>query len=57
MGSGASTIVLALFFFYALLVAPFCVLVGSRTSWRMGWLMSAPLIFLPLVLLIGFLIP
>ncbi|WP_187284402.1 hypothetical protein [Streptomyces sp. uw30] len=57
MGSGAGFIVFAVFFFYLLLMGPFCVLIGSRTSSRMGWLMSAPLIFLPLALLVGFLIP
>ncbi|MFF3336797.1 hypothetical protein ACFYWX_46160 [Streptomyces sp. NPDC002888] len=57
VGSGAGIIVLAVFFLYLLLMAPFCILVGSRTSWRMGWVMSAPLIFLPLALLIGFLVP
>ncbi len=57
MGSGASVIVLAVFYFYAILLTPFCILVGSRTSWRMGWLMSVPLIFLPLALLITFFVP
>ncbi|MCF3132712.1 hypothetical protein [Streptomyces olivochromogenes] len=46
-----------MFFFYVLLMAPFCILVGSRTSSGMGWLMSVPLIALPLALLVGFLIP
>jgi hypothetical protein len=54
---GAGVVVLVVFWFYVPLMVPFCVLVGSRTSWRMGWLMSAPLIFLPLALLVGFLIP
>lgn len=55
MGSGAGVVVLAVFLFYALLMVPFCILVGARTSRRMGWLMSIPLVFLPLVLLIGLL--
>lgn len=57
MGSGAGIIAWAVFFFYVLLMAPFCILVGSRTSSGMGWLMSVPLIALPLALLVGFLIP
>ncbi len=57
MGSGAGVVVLAAFFFYVPLVAPFCVLVGARTSRRMGWLMSIPMVFLPLALVVGFLVP
>ncbi|MFG2554122.1 hypothetical protein [Streptomyces sp. NPDC048581] len=57
MGSGAGVIVLAVFFFYVLLMGPFCVLVGSRTSWGMGWLMSVPLIFLPLAWVVALLTP
>ncbi|MFJ7072396.1 hypothetical protein [Streptomyces sp. NPDC098781] len=57
MGSGAGGIMLAVFFLYVLLMGPFCVLVGTRTSWRMGWLMSIPLIFLPFALLVGVLVP
>jgi ABC-type multidrug transport system permease subunit len=56
VGSGAGAIVLAAFF-YALLAAPFCALVGARTSRRMGWLMAVPLVFLPLTLLAGSLVP
>lgn len=56
MGSGAGAIVLVAFF-HALLAAPFCALVGARTSRRMGWLMAVPLVFLPLTLLAGFLVP
>lgn len=57
MGSGAGFIVFPVFFFYLLLMGPFCLLIGSRTSSRMGWLMSVPLIFLPFALLVGILIP
>ncbi|SDM79345.1 hypothetical protein SAMN04487981_102587 [Streptomyces sp. cf386] len=57
MGSGAGVIVLAVFFLYVLVMGPFCVLIGSRTSSGMGWLMSVPLIFLPLAWLVGLAIP
>jgi hypothetical protein len=53
---GAGVIIFA-FFFYVLLMAPFCILVGAKTSSRMGWVMATPLIFLPLTLLIAALIP
>ncbi|MDH6225583.1 MULTISPECIES: hypothetical protein [Streptomyces] len=57
MGSGAGVVVLAVFFLYVLLVVPFCALVGARTTRRTGWLMSIPMVFLPLALLIGLLTP
>ncbi|MFF9803064.1 hypothetical protein ACF1G3_37440 [Streptomyces rochei] len=57
VGSGAGVIIWAVFFFYVLVMAPFCILIGAKTSSRMGWLMAAPLIFLPLALLIAALIP
>ena len=46
MGSGAEVIAYA-FLIYTMLMALFCVFVGSRTSRRMGWLISAPVIFAP----------
>ncbi|WP_327692454.1 hypothetical protein [Streptomyces sp. NBC_00459] len=54
MGAG---IIIFAFFFYVLLMAAFCILVGAKTSSRMGWVMATPLIFLPLTLLIAALIP
>ncbi len=54
---GAGFIIWAVFFFYVLLMAPFCILVGAKTSSRMGWLIATPLIFLPITLLIAALIP
>ncbi|WP_234439977.1 hypothetical protein [Streptomyces bicolor] len=57
LGSGAGVVGLVVFFFYVLLMGPFCVLIGSRTSSGMGWLMSVPLIFLPLAWLVGLAIP
>ncbi|WP_234046918.1 hypothetical protein [Streptomyces adelaidensis] len=51
---GAGGIVLLVVFLYLPVVVPFCALVGRRTSHRMGWLMSVPLVLLPLALLIGF---
>jgi hypothetical protein len=50
-------VIIFVFFFYVLLMAPFCILVGAKTSSRMGWVMATPLIFLPLTLLIAALIP
>ncbi|TYP02534.1 hypothetical protein FHV95_12341 [Streptomyces coelicolor] len=41
---------------YVLAMVPFCVLVGSRTSRRMGWMMSVPLLLFPLALLLAFLV-
>ncbi|MFI7405725.1 hypothetical protein ACIBW9_35565 [Streptomyces sp. NPDC049541] len=46
MGSGADVIAYA-FLMYTMLMALCCVFVGSRTSRRMGWLISAPVIFAP----------
>ncbi|GAA4040709.1 hypothetical protein GCM10022233_06660 [Streptomyces shaanxiensis] len=57
MGSGAFGVVWAVFFLYVLLMGPFCILIGTRTSGSMGWLMSVPLIFLPFAWLVGLLIP
>lgn len=54
---GAGIILIPIFFLYALLMAAFCMLIASRTSERTGWLMSVPLIFLPLAVLVGVLIP
>ncbi|MGW2648467.1 hypothetical protein ACWC2T_26925 [Streptomyces sp. NPDC001393] len=54
MGSGAVVIAYA-FLIYTILMALFCVFIGSRTSWRMGWLISIPVIFAPWgLVLIGF---
>lgn len=57
LGSGAFGVVWAVFFLYVLLMGPFCILIGTRTSGSMGWLMSVPLIFLPFAWLVGLLIP
>ncbi|MFF5523136.1 hypothetical protein [Streptomyces coeruleorubidus] len=54
MGAG---VIIFVFFFYVLLMAPFCILVGAKTSSRMGWLMATGLIVLPVTLLIAALIP
>ncbi|MFE6755513.1 hypothetical protein ACFVDQ_18165 [Streptomyces sp. NPDC057684] len=53
VGAGAGIIVVPLFLYF-LLVTPFCCLVGSKTSAKMGWLFSAGLVFMPLALLISF---
>ncbi|WP_225098868.1 hypothetical protein [Streptomyces sp. CoH27] len=54
VGSGAVVIAYA-FLIYTILMALFCVFIGSRTSWRMGWLISVPVIFAPWgLVLIGF---
>ncbi|EST18944.1 hypothetical protein M878_44315 [Streptomyces roseochromogenus subsp. oscitans DS 12.976] len=51
MGSGAGVIGFAFLVVYTLLMTLLCVFVGSRTSWRMGWLISVPVIFMPFGLL------
>ncbi|MGW6792466.1 hypothetical protein [Streptomyces chartreusis] len=56
MGAGIMLIWPA-FFFYVLLMGPFCALIGTRTTTRMGWLMSVPLIFVPFALLVALVIP
>ncbi|MEU1257032.1 hypothetical protein ACWHLZ_20850 [Streptomyces chartreusis] len=57
MGIGAVLLICPAFFFYVLLMVPFCILIGARTTWRMGWLMSVPLIFVPIALLVVWMIP
>ncbi len=57
MGTGLGAVVFVLYLLYALIMLPFCVLVGSRTSQRMGWMMSVPLLFFPLALLIALFVP
>ncbi|MFF3918562.1 hypothetical protein ACFYZB_34905 [Streptomyces sp. NPDC001852] len=54
MGSGAGVIAYG-FLIYTCLMALFCAFIGSRTSWRMGWLISLPVIFAPWgLVLMGF---
>ncbi|MEU8544151.1 hypothetical protein AB0C52_29855 [Streptomyces sp. NPDC048717] len=50
MGAGFILFPLAL---YLVLMGVFCALVGAKTTRRMGWAMSAGLVFLPLALLVG----
>lgn len=57
MGAGAVMLIWPAFFFYVLLMGPFCILIGARTTRRMGWLMSVPLIFVPFALLVVWMIP
>ncbi|MFD3940990.1 hypothetical protein ACFWSF_39975 [Streptomyces sp. NPDC058611] len=45
------------FFLYALTMAGFCALVGSKTSWRMGTLMASGTIIPPLALCIAAVLP
>ncbi|MGV4983298.1 hypothetical protein ACVB8X_01905 [Streptomyces sp. NRAIS4] len=47
MGSGAGVIVFAVLVVWPILMAAFGLFVGSRTSWRMGLLVSVPLILMP----------
>ncbi|MFC8243028.1 hypothetical protein [Streptomyces chartreusis] len=56
MGAGIMLIWPA-FGFYVLLMGPFCALIGARTTSRMGWLMSVPLIFVPFAMLLRLMIP
>ncbi|MEV8429681.1 hypothetical protein ACFCYF_10520 [Streptomyces chartreusis] len=56
MGAGI-LIIWPVFFFYVLLMGPFCILIGKRTTSRMGWLMSVPLIFVPFAMLVRLMFP
>ncbi|MCQ4203406.1 hypothetical protein ACFW5W_02420 [Streptomyces sp. NPDC058783] len=56
MGTGVGTMAFAVCLVYVLAMVPFCVLVGSRTSRRMGWMMSVPLLLFPLALLLALLV-
>ncbi|MFG3126966.1 hypothetical protein [Streptomyces tendae] len=56
MGTGVGTVAFAVCLVYMLVMVPFCVLVGSRTSRGMGWMMSVPLLLFPLALLLAFLV-
>ncbi|MEV7891333.1 hypothetical protein ACWD3I_34605 [Streptomyces sp. NPDC002817] len=38
---------------YVVLMALFCVKVGDKTSWKVGWAMAAACVFLPLALVIA----
>ncbi|AOR36632.1 hypothetical protein BFF78_41230 [Streptomyces fodineus] len=51
VGTGAFVIGFDFLVVYTVLMTLFCVFVGSRTSWRMGSLISVPLIFMPFGLL------
>ncbi|MFG2030565.1 hypothetical protein [Streptomyces sp. NPDC048825] len=57
MGSGASVIIAMPLFLYLSLMALLCLKVGTKTSWKVGWLMAAGSVFMPLALFVAFLIP
>jgi hypothetical protein len=57
MGSGANVIIAVPLFFYLALMTLFCVKVGDKTSWKVGWLMAGATVFMPLALYVAFLIP
>ncbi|WP_330338041.1 hypothetical protein [Streptomyces sp. NBC_00557] len=50
MGSGLSFIFIPLFLYVSLVVI-LCVKIADNTSWKMGWLFAAALIFFPAGLL------
>ncbi|MFF7452581.1 MULTISPECIES: hypothetical protein [unclassified Streptomyces] len=50
MGAGILLVPLAV---YVPLMALFCVKVGDKTSWKVGWAMAAACIFLPLALVVA----
>lgn len=56
MGSGANIIIGVPLIFYLALMTLLCVKVGQKTSWKVGWLMAAGGIFLPLAMFIVFLV-
>ncbi|MER5221953.1 MULTISPECIES: hypothetical protein [Streptomyces] len=57
MGSGASVIIAMPLFLYLALMTLLCVKVGAKTSWKVGWLMAAGSVFMPLALFVAFLVP
>ncbi|MFH8701990.1 hypothetical protein [Streptomyces chartreusis] len=57
MGAGLLFYIGVPLFFYLILVTILCVKIGDKTTWRMGWLMAAGLVFLPLGAFIVLLIP
>ncbi|WP_162931276.1 hypothetical protein [Streptomyces sporangiiformans] len=57
MGSGATVIVGLPLFLYLGLVTLLCVKVGDKTSWKVGWLMAAGTVLLPLALFVAFVTP
>jgi uncharacterized membrane protein YgaE (UPF0421/DUF939 family) len=50
VGAGILIVPLAV---YAVLVTVLCVKVGDKTSWKVGWLMAAAVVFLPVGLFIA----
>lgn len=43
-------------FLYLAIMAPFCILIGKRTTEKTGWLFAAGLMGIPLALYLGFMI-
>lgn len=50
MGAGILIVPLT---FYLVLMTVLCVKVGDKTSWKVGWLMAAAGVFLPIAVLIA----
>ncbi|MFI6093205.1 hypothetical protein [Streptomyces sp. NPDC051218] len=51
---GAGLLILSIpLFFYVVLASLFCVMIASKTSPKMGWLVAAGLVGMPLALLLG----
>ncbi|WP_158812214.1 hypothetical protein [Streptomyces fulvoviolaceus] len=54
MGAGILIVPLTV---YLVLMALLCVKVGDRTSWKVGWLMAAAGVFLPIGVAIAAIVP
>ncbi|WP_405774922.1 hypothetical protein [Streptomyces sp. NBC_01538] len=54
MGAGILIVPLAV---YVVLVTVLCVKVGAKTSWKVGWLMAAAAVFLPVGVVIAAIVP
>ncbi|MEV0635250.1 hypothetical protein AB0I77_09850 [Streptomyces sp. NPDC050619] len=54
MGAGILILPLTV---YVVLVTILCVKVGDKTSWKVGWLMAAAVVFLPVGVVIAAAVP
>lgn len=54
MGAGILIVPLAVYLFFMTVL---CVKVGDKTSWKVGWLLAAAGVFLPLGVVIAAIIP
>ena len=54
MGAGILIVPLTV---YLVLVTVLCVKVGDKSSWKVGWLMAAAVVFLPIAVVAAAVIP